>query len=147
MAAKAFSIEDGNLSNKSIITSRSRLYQDIDLSFAKRSSGDIFKKTDAAAVKQSIKNLLLTNKREKPFNPTFGTNLNSLLFHTSEEFDEIEVKSFIANAIKNHEPRAILRDIYVSIEEEYYTANITIIFQVISTQEVVQLNVSLARLR
>jgi len=30
MAAKAFSIEDGNLSNKSIITSRSRLYQDID---------------------------------------------------------------------------------------------------------------------
>jgi phage baseplate assembly protein W len=147
MAAKAFSIEDGNLSNKTIITSRKRLYNDIDLAFLNRTSGDIFKKTDAAAVKQSIKNLLLTNKREKPFNPSFGTNLNSLLFGNSEEFDEIEVKSFIANAIRNHESRAVLRDIYVDIDEEYYTANVTVIFQVISTRETVQLNVSLARLR
>ena len=41
---------------------------DIDLNFtAKSTSGDIFKKTDQAAVKQSIKNLLMTNKLEKPF--------------------------------------------------------------------------------
>lgn len=147
MPAKLFSIEDGNLSNKAIITSRNRLYSDIDLFFNNKTSGDIFKKTDAAAVKQSVKNLLLTNKTEKPFNPSFGTNLNSLLFANTEEFDETEVKSFIANAIHNHEPRAVLRDIFVEIDEEYYTANITVIFQVVSVKETVQLNVSLARLR
>ena len=77
MAAKAFSIEDGNLSIKPITTSQIRTYKDIDLTFENKTSGDIFKKTDAAAVKQSIKNILLTNKTERPFQPYFGANLGS----------------------------------------------------------------------
>ena len=34
----------------------------ITLSFNKKTNGDVFKKEDAAAVKQAIKNLLMTNK-------------------------------------------------------------------------------------
>ena len=44
MPAKVFSVEDGNLNNKTIITARERAYSDIDLSFAKKGSGDVFKK-------------------------------------------------------------------------------------------------------
>ena len=36
MPAKAYSLEDGNLSNKPIITSQTRTYNDIDLSFKKK---------------------------------------------------------------------------------------------------------------
>ena len=80
MPTKAYSVEDGNLSTRPIVTSRSRDYKDIDLSFKKRTSGEVFKKTDAASVKQANKNLLLTNKTEKPFNPFFGGSLNRFLF-------------------------------------------------------------------
>ena len=59
--ARAYSTEDTNLS-KSLISSRGTDYKDIDLAFAAKPAGDVFKKTDAAAVKQAVKNLLLTNR-------------------------------------------------------------------------------------
>ena len=80
MATRAFSMEDGNLATKSILATQKRTYKDIDLSFAKKTTGEIFKKTDAAAVKQAVKNVLLTSRLEKPFNPDFGAGLNRFLF-------------------------------------------------------------------
>ena len=56
MPSRAFSIEDGNIGNKSILTSRREEYSDIDLSFAKKGSGDIFKKSSGASVKQAVRN-------------------------------------------------------------------------------------------
>ena len=60
MVTRAFAVEDGNLSTRSLITTRNKLFSDIDLTFTNRPSGDLYKKTDAAAVKQAVKNLLLT---------------------------------------------------------------------------------------
>ena len=57
---KVLSSEDGDLQKSTLISSRTVDYLDIDLTFNKRPSGDIYKKRDAAAVKQSIKNLLLS---------------------------------------------------------------------------------------
>ena len=90
--ARVFSIEDGNLDTASITTSRQKSYSDIDMTFAKKGNNDIFKKSDAAAVKQAVKNLLLTNFGEKPFNPEFGGNLNAFLFNLDTEFHELESK-------------------------------------------------------
>ena len=78
--ARAFSIEDGNTNVKTIRSARSVSFLDLDLSFSPRPSGDLYKKNDAAAVKQAVKNLLLTNITEKPFNSQFGGNLNDFLF-------------------------------------------------------------------
>jgi phage baseplate assembly protein W len=147
MVAKAFSIEDGNLQNKTLISSRIRDYKDIDLTFTPRPSKDIFKKIDAAAVKQSVKNLLLTNKTEKPFQPYFGANLYKLLFSNSTEFDVEDVRETIAAAMEAYEPRAYLRDVRINLDADYNTARITVIFQIVSTSEVVQLEVAIARLR
>jgi len=36
MPTRAYSVEDGNLATKSIVTSQSRTYTDIDLSFQKK---------------------------------------------------------------------------------------------------------------
>ena len=72
--SRVFSQEDGNLSTRSIITSRTKSYADIDLTFTRKPGTvtDIYKKTDAAAVKQSVKNILMTNRVEKPFLPYYG---------------------------------------------------------------------------
>lgn len=59
---RALSIEDRKLGTATVIGSRTKLYKDIDLSFAKQPNvGDIYKKSDAAAVKQAMRNLLSTN--------------------------------------------------------------------------------------
>ena len=70
---RAFAQEDTDLNTASIASSRAKEYIDIDLTFqAKPTSGEIFKKKDAAAVKQAIKTLVMTNLLEKPFDPFFG---------------------------------------------------------------------------
>ena len=68
--SRVFSQEDGNLQVQPVNTSRSVSYKDIDLTFAAKASGDVFKKNDAAAVKQSVKNVILTN---------FGENHSALI--------------------------------------------------------------------
>jgi len=145
--SRVFSQEDGNLQSRPISTSRTRDYKDIDLTFNKKTTGDIFKKTEAAAVKQAIKNLLLTNKTEKPFQPYFGGNLNSFLFNLDTEFDEDDIRDTIENAIYNFEPRALVQKVQVNLSSDYNQVRILIEFQVISTKETDTLNVSLTRLR
>ena len=77
MVTKAFSLEDGNLSRKTLLGTKTKEYKDIDLTFTNKPSGDIYKKNEAAAVKQAVKNLLLTNSTEKPFEPYYGGDLNA----------------------------------------------------------------------
>ena len=144
--ARAFSIEDGSL-DRSIVSSRNVAYKDIDLTFSPKPAGDIFKKVDAAAVKQSVKNLLLTSRGEKPFNNFFGSNLNSALFALDTEFDPEFVQNLIFDAITNHEPRARVLSVTVLLKPENNTLDTTVEFQVVNTKEIVTLDVSLARVR
>jgi|TARA_B100000085_G_C18350565_1_gene434162 hypothetical protein len=144
--ARAFSIEDRTL-DRSIISSRNVSYKDVDLSFSAKPSGDIYKKTDAAAVKQAVKNLLLTSEGEKPFNPNFGSNLNSALFSLDTEFDPEYVQNLIYDAITNYEPRASVLSVAVQMQSDYNTLDASVEFQVVNTKEIVTLNVSIARLR
>ena len=144
--ARAFSIEDGTL-DKSIVSSRNVAYKDIDLTFSPKPAGDIFKKVDAAAVKQSVKNLLLTSRGEKPFNNFFGSNLNSALFGLDTEFDPEFVQNLIFDAITNHEPRARVLSVTVQLKPENNTLDTTVEFQVVNTKEIVTVDVSLARVR
>lgn len=144
--ARAFSIEDGTL-DRSIVSSRNVAYKDIDLTFSPKPAGDIFKKVDAAAVKQSVKNLLLTSRGEKPFNNFFGSNLNSALFGLDTEFDPEFVQNLIFDAITNHEPRARVLSVTVQLKPENNTLDTTVEFQIVNTKEIVTVDVSLARVR
>lgn len=147
MVTKAFSVEDGNLQTASLRSSRQRVYRDIDLTFAKKPSGDIFKKQEAAAIKQAVKNILLTNRFEKPFEPNFGGDLNRFLFSLSEDFDETEIREKIGVAISNYEPRALIREIYVDLDEDNNSMDVTVQFQVSTTLEEIEVQVSLTRIR
>ena len=147
MPQKAFSIEDGNLNTKTILTARKRSYSDFDLTFSKRASGDIFKKTDAGAVKQAVRNLLLTNFSEKPFLPRFGGDLNSLLFSLNTEIDEIGLEERILESIEIFEPRAEVLSIQIERNDDSNEVLVTVKFKVISINEVVTTQISLTRLR
>jgi len=147
MPTRAFSIEDGNLGSKTILTSRTKTSKDIDLSFAKKLSGDVFKKEDAAAVKQAVKNLLMTNFSEKPFLPRFGGNLNSLLFALNTDIDDEDLEEQIINAIEIYEPRAKVTNISSNLNDDSHQINVTVTFRVVNTNETVTTNIDLTRLR
>ena len=144
---RVLSTEDGNLQKSTLISSRAVDYLDIDLTFAKRPSGDIYKKKDAAAVKQSIKNLLLTDFYEKPFQPFFGANLRAMLFELADEDTEDEVEENIINAINKYEPRAEILTITVNILPDQNDMRVSVYFKIISTQETVTFTTNLSRLR
>lgn len=147
MATRAFSIEDGNLSTQStLIASRKRAFSDIDLGFSARPNGDVYKKTDAASIKQSVKNLLLTNTGEKPFN-TFGGNLSDFLFELADADIEFDIRDQVIRAIENYEPRAQLLDIEVFPNIDRNEIRVKITFLVKNLDQVVTLETNITRLR
>lgn len=147
MVTRSLAAEDGNLNTPSIITTRKVNYIDIDLTFAVRPSGDVYKKTDAAAVKQAVKNILLTNPGEKPFNENFGGGLSRLIFELVDVDAEDEIEDTIRYAINNFEPRAKLLSVVTNIKPDQNSIGVVITFQIVSTDEVVTLQTSISRVR
>ena len=146
MATK-LSTEDGNLGISTLIGTRTKLYKDIDITFANKSSGEIFKKEDAAAVKQAVKNLMLTNYFEKPFQPLFGGNLREMLFDLADEDAEEDIEDRVKNAIGVFEPRAQVLNVLAVSTPDRNEIKVTVEFRVINTQETVTVSTVLARLR
>ena len=147
MPTRAFSVEDGNIGTRTILSAVNKTYSDIDLSFAKKVTGDVFKKEHAAAVKQAVKNLLLTNFSEKPFQPRFGGNLNSLLFALNTDIDDAELKEQIITSIETFEPRAEVLNITSNLREDSHEIKVTVTFKVVNTSQVVTTDINLTRLR
>jgi phage baseplate assembly protein W len=144
--ARQLSIEDGNLSG-SIITSRDRKYSDIDLLFENKPSGDIYVKEDAAAVKQSVKNIISTNLYEKPFNMDYGTDITGELFDLVDPYTQSQIKDEIGYNIAKYEPRAAILDIYCNANPDAHTLYVQVTFRVKSTGKIITLDTTVARLR
>ena len=145
--ASTLSSEDRSLGSSKIYGERNRKYIDIDLSFAAKPNGEIFKKQESAAVKQAVKNLISTNYNEKPFRPAFGGNIRDLLFDLADEFTETDAESRIRFAISTYEPRAVVLDVSARSVPERNELKVSVTFKVINTSETIVLNSTLARLR
>lgn len=144
--ARQLSIEDGNLQS-SILTSRQKKYSDLHLSFDKKPSGDIYKQQEAAAVKQSVKNIVSTNRNEKPFNMNFGADITGMLFELSTGLARYQVKDQITSSINRFEPRARVLDISCNDNPDANSLRVKVTFRVLSTGEIVDLETSISRLR
>jgi len=148
MATTRFlSKEDGNLQQSSLVTSRKQLFRDLDVTFAAKPSKEISVKKDAAAVKQAVKNLILTNHYEKPFQPFFGGNVAGLLFELADDETGSEVEEQIVSAIQQYEPRARIINVDVNSQPDRNSLAVTITFQVVNTLEEVTFTTNLSRLR
>lgn len=145
--ARVLSIEDKDPNVKSVITSRNKVYSDIDLTFAKRPSGDIYKKSDSAAVRQSVKNIIATGRLEKPFEEDFGADITSMFFELADDNSSQNVRESIDNALYIYEPRAEVLNIDVNLQPDRNSLSVTLTFKVISTEEVITLNTFVSRLR
>lgn len=145
---KAFAKEDTNIQTTTIATSRSKKYTDIDLTFtAKPTSGEIYKKTDAAAVKQAIKSLVLTNLLEKPFRPTYGGDVRAQLFELADNYTSPTIRRNIISNIERYEPRAEITELVVYVRPDNHSLDVTLEFKIVNTGETVEFTTTLSRLR
>jgi phage baseplate assembly protein W len=147
---RALSTEDTGLDTVTLATTRNRKYIDFDIAFTpKPVSGDLYKKTEAAAVKQAVKNLLLTNFGERPFQPYFGGNITRYLFELTDDMIEARIKKRIQSAIKAYEPRVDFNTLVVktNIQPDSNSIEVTVVFRVINSLEEITLTTSINRLR
>ena len=114
-----------------------RTYKDLAFSmFANPMSGDIGKKTGAAAVKGALVSILKTNFGERLFAPEFGTGIRGLLFEQMNPITEQRMKKEIESAVARHEPRAEVLGVSVKAQEEQNRYEISVLFSVASEAEV-----------
>ena len=97
----------------------SKSFRDFSLTFEKNVvTNDILSLKNEAAIKESVKNIVLYNFYEKPFDPFFGGNIIGLLFENSTPTMVLEVKNRIEQSIEIHEPRVTAVSVTVQFEED-----------------------------
>jgi phage baseplate assembly protein W len=104
------------------------IYSDIDFTFNPiPTTGDLALSYDQQAVIRSVRNLLLTNHYERPFNSNLGSNLNALLFENISPTLSATLQNEIISTISNYEPRAKIDYVAVSVlpDQNAYSAKIS----------------------
>ena len=97
----------------------SKSFRDFSLTFEKNVvTNDILSLKNEAAIKESVKNIVLYNFYEKPFDPFFGGNIIGLLFENSTPTMVLEVKNRIEQSIEINEPRVTAVSVVVQFEED-----------------------------
>ena len=124
------------------------VFKDIPLSFnAHPVTGNVKALTNHEAVKQSVKNIVLTNFYERPYNPILGGDVLAQLFENFSPITEYEISNNIREALDNFEPRAEVDEIKVDAQDDLNALNVTITFRVVNDINPVAVNVFLERVR
>jgi len=127
---------------------KTRTFTDLDLSFnINPNTKDIALKIDDNAIKNSLKNIILTRHYERPFFSHFGSNVTSLLFDNPTPGVSSIMKQEIFDIIKYHEPRVEIISIDLNYALDLLTVDLSITFRIINTLEPLVLNFALKRVR
>jgi phage baseplate assembly protein W len=95
----------------------------------------------------SIKNLILTNHYERPFQPNIGSNVRRLLFENMDTITATTLEQEIKQTIQNYEPRATISAIAVSPDYENNGFKVYMEFYVVNRTTPITINFFLERIR
>ena len=109
--------------------------------------GDIVPLFDIDAVKASVKNLILTNYNERPFQPKIGSNLINYLFEPVNRLTVVAIQESIKRIIQRSEPRvdSVIVDVIDDSDRNRY--DVTIYFRIINIDTEVDFTIYLTRIR
>ena len=130
------------------LATNTRRWADLDLDFtAHPVTKDIVLKKGVEAVKRSIRNLLLTNKYDRPFQPDIDGGVTGHLFELATPHTIHNIEGAIRNCISNYEPRAEVIDVFVTGDLDNNGFHVSLSFRVINTPDPVTVELFLERLR
>lgn len=130
-----------------LITKRNNsVYLDLNTQFKSHpGTKDVLKKIDAEAVKSAIRNIIIGNPFEVPFDPNFGCQIEGLLFEQQSPTLNAITKRNIQLKLAEYEPRCTVEDITITSHEN--DLDIEIKYYVTGIIEVQTLNFTLQRRR
>jgi len=130
------------------MSKRTRTFTDLDYNFtANPVTGDVSKRFDEAAIKASLRSLILTRNFERPFNSSIGTGIRNLLFENATPLTTIMLRRTIEDVILNYEPRVNIRRIDVEVSPDQNSARIGLEFVIINTTIPLSVDILLERTR
>jgi len=136
------------MNRKTPITAIRKIYADFHTSFLENPvSGDLSLNINEEAVKSSILNLIHTDKGERLFQPNLGCGIRALLFDNIGLDTFITIEEVIKETLQRYEPRANIIAIDVIGSPDLNTVTITIVFNVINSQEDISLSTTITRIR
>ena len=103
--------------------------------------------TDVDAVRKSIKNLILTNFYERPFQPRVGSGIRALLFENQTPLIDAQIKRAVEDTVANYEPRARIVDVRVISNIDYNEIRVIIVFYVLGKADPAVVDVIIDRVR
>jgi phage baseplate assembly protein W len=123
-------------------------YRDLDLNFTIHPvRKDINKHVGPLAVVNAIKNLILTNHYERPFQPDLGSNIRRLLFENIDSIVANKIEQEISQVIANFEPRAKVTKITTIPKYDDNAYQVELEFFVINRTEPINIKFLLERIR
>lgn len=108
---------------------------------------DLYREVNEEAVKNSIRNLLLTNRGERIYNSSLGSDIRAILFENFSTATESVLADLVRTTVSNFEPRAHILQVYVNSEIDEHLIHITIVFNIINKEEPITLELILNRIR
>ena len=119
------------------IRARTKPYSDFDFVFKKHPvTKDVPIKRDVEAVKQSVRNILLTRRGEKFFDPDFGGSLTEFLFENFDPIVEAEMNQRIVNTLRNYEPRVKVLSVDITDLSHRNALNLKLEVQILSPENI-----------
>ncbi len=125
-AADRFTVENAKV----------RTYSDFLINFDKNpKTGFLAQATNEDAVKQSIRNLVLTQRTERFYRAATGCKIYSLLFDPIDPITAMTIENSIRETLKNSEPRAIVHSVTATPHSEFNFYAVTIVFGIAAIPE------------
>ena len=110
----------------------SRGFRDVDISFVPHPhTKDVATKYIDQAIKQSIKNLILTTPGERFYNQDYGCNVSALLFEPMDAFLAAQIEDEILNTIGRFDQRVRVIDVDIIADYAQYYFSVDIVYQVV----------------
>jgi phage baseplate assembly protein W len=137
----------GNLEQARIV-SKKKPWRDLDLSLKIHPiRKDIIPLKDDVAIKNAVKNLLISNFFERPFQDDLGANLRGLLFEPAGFITEIQLRDNIRTVMNKYEPRVRVTNIDITDLSQQNAYKIIVNFKIKEYDSAASVEIILRRLR
>ena len=108
---------------------------------------DLSRRINENAVKESIHNLVMTDRGERLFQPNIGCDIRGSLFENIDPNTILLLKDNIRYTINTYEPRCYLHNVEVEANIDTNDLRVRIVFSVINTSNTSELTIDLNRVR
>jgi len=94
-------------------------------------NSDLIAIKNTTAISRAVRNLILTKRGERPFEPALGSKVYDLLFESVDLQTASVIRDEIITTIENYEPRVDLIEVNVIPNHDVASMDVTIRYEVV----------------